>query len=82
MYRFRARSGYNDLVDHAHECWNQKFPIRPTFRRLDVTLQTSQIAAKIRRAAPASHRGLDDIERKFQSCFQSICCKERTSGEL
>lgn len=20
MYRFRARSGYNDLVDHAHEC--------------------------------------------------------------
>ena len=62
MYRFRARSGYNDLVDHAHEyCWrdvlaiglsgrriaqvfdpcptvrwNQKFPIRPTFRALDL----------------------------------------------
>ena len=30
---------------------------------------------------PVHHR-LGDIERKFQSCFQFICCKELTSGEL
>ena len=108
LYRYRARSGYNDLVDHAHECyrrdvlaiglfgrrlaqilylcrticWNQKFPRRPTFGTLDLTLRISQIAAQCRMAALAIHHRLGDIGRKFQSRFQFICCKDLTSGEL
>jgi hypothetical protein len=35
MYGLRARSGYNDLVDHAHECgWRDVLAIRIFGRRL------------------------------------------------
>lgn len=35
LYRFRARSGYNDLVDHDHEyCWRDVLAIGVFGRRL------------------------------------------------
>jgi hypothetical protein len=98
VYGLWARSRYNDLADHVHECyWRDVFANR-IFGRSLAQISDALMEPKAPNPPDLSRTRLlisfqlhcrvtqmppwPPIARKFQYCFHFICCNELTSGDL